>query len=162
MGVGAVLEPLTVIVLLFGGTWINRRNSNRPGRLAARAQYFLSSDTISDSGANEETGLRYAADKYASEESRPSSPSLLHHNEEPWRTRTIAIGSYKLEVYTPNTATFRNRILSRLLYRLPFFVECWYWALVYWVSKVYEAIEKWNDTDRTLFRHISLGALLPL
>lgn len=137
MGVGAVLEPLTVIVLLFGGTWINRRkeNSKKSSRLGARAQYFLSSDSTFDSDADEEIGHRYAMDKYAYEESRPSSPSLLHHNEQPWRSRTIAIGPYKLEIYSPNTATFRNRILSRLLYRLPFLVECWYWALVYWVSK---------------------------
>jgi hypothetical protein len=136
MGVGAVLEPLTVIVLLFGGTWINRRKeySIRSSRLGARAQYFLSSGSISDLDADEETGLRSAADKYAYEESRSSSPSLLHHHEEPWRTRNLAIGPYKLEVYSPNTATFRNRTLSRLLYQLPFLVECWYWALVYWVS----------------------------
>lgn len=136
MGVGVVLEPLIVIVLLFGGTWINRRTgySNKPSRLGARARYFPSSDSISDSDADEETGLWSAADKYAYAESIPSSPSLLQHHEEPWRTRTVAIGPYKVEVYSPNTATFRNRIFSRLLYRLPFLVECWYWALVYWVS----------------------------
>jgi hypothetical protein len=135
MGVGAVLEPLTVIVLLFGGTWINRRKeySNKQSRLAARARYFPSSDSISDSDCDEETGRRSVADKYAYAESIPSSPSLLQHYEEPWRARTIAIGSYKVEVYSPNTARFRNRILSRLLYQLPFLVECWYWALVYWV-----------------------------
>lgn len=146
MGVGAVLEPLTVIVLLFGGTWINRRReySNRSSN-GARAQYFLSSGSISDSDeADEETGLRHAAEKYAHAESRSPSPSLLHHNEEPWRTRTIAIGPYKHEVYSPNTKVFRNRLLSRLLYRLPFLVECWYWALVYWVSyQPHEEIERY-------------------
>ncbi|KUL84421.1 hypothetical protein ZTR_08778 [Talaromyces verruculosus] len=151
MGVGAVLEPLTVIILLFGGTWINRRSeySNKSSRLGARAQYFLSSDSISDSDADEETGLRYALDKYASAESRPPSPSLLQHHEEPWRTRTIAIGPYKFEVNSPNTATFRHRILSRLLYRLPFLVECWYWALVYWtyqLGRAFTAVTLKDDT----------------
>ncbi|KAF3406339.1 hypothetical protein DPV78_000020 [Talaromyces pinophilus] len=151
MGVGAVLEPLTVITLLFGGTWINRRReySNKSSRLGARAQYFLSSDSISDSDADEETGLRYALDKYAYAESRPPSPSLLQHHKEPWRTRTIAIGPNKFEVNSPNTATFRHRILSRLLYRLPFLVECWYWALVYWtyqLGRAFTAVTLRDDT----------------
>lgn len=136
MGAGAVLEPLTVIVLLFGGTWINRRKeySNKPSKAGARAHYFPSFDSVSDLDADEETGLRSAADKCAYAESRPPSHSLRKLHEESWRTRTIAIGPYKVEVPSPNTATFRNRTLSRLLYRLPFLVECWYWALVYWVS----------------------------
>jgi hypothetical protein len=43
---------------------------------------------------------------------------------------------WRREVASPNTAVFSDRLLSRLLRRLPFLVECWYWALIYWVYQL--------------------------
>ncbi|EED16098.1 integral membrane protein [Talaromyces stipitatus ATCC 10500] len=149
MGVGAVLEPLTVIVLLFGGTWINRRKENSYHSSRSASQYRLSSGSSSDSDVDEETGLQSTTDKDAYAESRPLSPSLLHH-EAKWRTRTIALGPYKFKAHSPNTAIFRNRTLSRLLCRLPFLVECWYWALVYWTYQLGRAFTAMTLKDDTV------------
>lgn len=122
-GIGAVAEPLVVIVLLFGGTWINRdfdpgRKRRRPGD-ARRV-----SDDLSLRGLEEE-GLI---------ESRSSSPSLLPEQEAKWRKRTLGVWGWKKEVITPNTRKFKGYFLSRLLEKFPFLVECWYWALIYWVN----------------------------
>ena len=67
-------------------------------------------------------------------ESRSASPSLLGDQEPRWRMRTIGVWGVRKEVTTPNTRRFKGYLLSRLLERFPFLVECWYWALIYWVS----------------------------
>jgi hypothetical protein len=134
MGIGAVAEPLVVITLLIGGTWINRdsepgrrRNDRRPD--AARR---ISGDDV-------EAGIRSASPDSADgllehvDSHRSMSPSLLAAQESKWRKRQIGIFGYKKEVTTPNTRRFRGNLLSRLLERFPFLVECWYWALIYWV-----------------------------
>lgn len=136
MGAGAVLEPLVVIVLLFGGTWINRavdspRLSSRKNSWSVRRSTEYSRDTSPDSL---ESGLVSPTPKDALLTSRSLSPSLLESHEEPWQKRQIGFLSWTINVTSPNTAVFRNRLLSRLLRRFPFLVECWYWALVYWVS----------------------------
>lgn len=138
MGVGAFLEPLVVIVLLFGGTWINRE-TQRPGYFSRR----VSSDTLleeeallhSTDDANVlESGRASPPLKQPSVNRRSTSPSLLVQDEKQrWRTRIVGIGRWTYEVRSPNTAVFQNRLLSRVLRRFPFLVECWYWALVYWV-----------------------------
>lgn len=134
MGSATVLEPLVVLILLFGGTWINRY-TDRPGTLSGKASWRneLSGSNFRDSSDSLESGLTSRTDKYELLERRSVSPSLLVPPE-PWRKRELGIWSWKMEVYSPNTAVFRHRLLSRLLHRFPFLVECWYWALVYWVS----------------------------
>jgi hypothetical protein len=42
----------------------------------------------------------------------------------------------KKDVMSPNTRRFQDYFLSRLLQKFPFLVEAWYWALIYWVSKI--------------------------
>jgi hypothetical protein len=137
MGIGAVLEPLTVIVLLFGGTWINREINvpqHSPGSSQSRSR--TGESVFSTLRNDEDVDLESSTDnKEAFLTTRPLSPSLLVQDEKPWRERTIGSGHYKLQVSSPNTAVFRFRILSRLLRKFPFLVECWYWALVYWVGK---------------------------
>lgn len=64
---------------------------------------------------------------------RALSSSLLPHQEPTWRTREVSVFGWKKKMVTPNTARFRNHLLSRLLAKFPFLVEAWYWALVYWV-----------------------------
>ncbi|KAI5291868.1 hypothetical protein KEM54_003723 [Ascosphaera aggregata] len=67
---------------------------------------------------------------------RGLSSSLLPHQEPSWRTREVIIFGWKKKMTTPNTARFRNHLLSRLLARFPFLVEAWYWALVYWTYQI--------------------------
>ncbi|RFU33759.1 hypothetical protein B7463_g2546, partial [Scytalidium lignicola] len=113
-GIGAVAEPLVVIFLLFGGTWINRDFD--PGRKSLQAYRR----------ASQEDDL----------ESRSSSPSLLVTQEPHWRTQSLHFFGWQKEVVTPNTRKFKGYLLSRLLEKFPFLVECWYWALIYWVYQL--------------------------
>jgi hypothetical protein len=121
MGAGAFIEPLVVVTLLFGGTWVNRNTEYR--RFGRRRVYQNSPRSSSpDSGRS----------------SPSSSASLLANvDEEPkWRKREVVILGMKKDVMSPNTRRFQDYFLSRLLQKFPFLVEAWYWALIYWVSKI--------------------------
>jgi hypothetical protein len=121
MGVGAFMEPLVVVTLLFGGTWVNR---NTEYRLSSRRQtahaYSPPTSPTSESGRS----------------SFSSSASLLGGVDEvpKWRKREIRIFGKRKEVTSPNSKRFKDYFLSRLLKKFPFLVEAWYWALIYWVS----------------------------
>lgn len=128
-GVGAILEPLVVVVLLFGGTWINRskQSISRRCRWQGNSPYQSRPCSPDASDSDEEDGTLSP---------RSWSPSLLHVPDDRWRKRQIRIFSSRFRVTTPNTAVFQDRLLSRVLRKFPFLVECWYWALVYWVWPV--------------------------
>jgi hypothetical protein len=131
-GIGAVAEPLVVIALLVCGTWINRDFS--PGRRRSRHRR-------KDFGDDVETGEMVRSRQVEAlleldGESRSSSPSLLATHEPRWRKRRVGVWGITREVTTPDTRRFRGYFLSRLLERFPFLVECWYWALIYWVSTI--------------------------
>lgn len=133
MGVGAFLEPLVVVTLLFGGTWVNR---NTKYRIFDRRRNYSQSprSTSPDSLESERSSPRSSAsllDGY-----RASSPSLLPAQEAYWRKREIRWLGLRTEVVSPNTRRFQGYFLSRLLQKFPFLVEAWYWALIYWVSIV--------------------------
>lgn len=131
MGAGVILEPLVVVLLLFGGTWVNRVTDSSLARIHTRrrsADYARAASPGSvESGYTSPT----PKDGLLSPRCRSSSPAI---REDRWRKRQIRIFGLSAFVITPDTAVFRDRLLSRLLQRLPFLVECWYWALVYWVS----------------------------
>lgn len=125
MGAGAFIEPLVVVTLLFGGTFVNRNTEYRlfgRRRVYRRSPRSLSpeSSSLSDSGRS----------------SPSSSVSLLANvDEEPkWRKRELRVLGFSKEVTSPNTRRFQDYFLSRLLKKFPFLVEAWYWALIYWVS----------------------------
>jgi hypothetical protein len=129
MGVGAVLEPLVVIVLLFGGTWINRATGTNAHRHYARRK---SADLVRPTSPDSlESG--YSSPTTKDGLLTPRSRSPLHLPDR-WHKRQVGLFGLAFEVSSPNTAIFQDRLLSRLLRKLPFLVECWYWALVYWVS----------------------------
>ncbi|KAJ6006594.1 hypothetical protein N7451_004538 [Penicillium sp. IBT 35674x] len=133
MGAGAFLEPLVVIVLLFGGTWINRRTNLSISRRHTRrksAEYVRS-----DSPDSLESGYVSPTPKDGLLSPRSDSPSL-QLSDDRWRTRQIGIFRLSCCVTSPNTAVFHDRLLSRLLQKLPFLAECWYWALVYWTYQL--------------------------
>lgn len=140
MGAGTILEPLVVVVLLFGGTWINRRRSYSKG---FSHRCYLQDDQPAlgsrDKSADAlESGLNTPDANDCLNPRRSLSLSLLPGQERTWRTRELDIIFWRIQINSPNTAVFRNRLLSRLLLRLPFLVEVWYWALVYWVPLLCE------------------------
>ena len=130
-GIGAIAEPLVVIFLLFGGTWINR--DFKPGRLRRRP-------TAARSVSADSYVVSWSTHQHI--ESRSTSPSLLVPQEPEWRTRTLAAFGLTKEVATPNTRRFKAYFLSRILERFPFLVECWYWALIYWVGETLPRLNK--------------------
>ncbi|KAL3465352.1 hypothetical protein BJX64DRAFT_252989 [Aspergillus heterothallicus] len=134
MGVGAILEPLVVIVLLFGGSWINRTVGAFPSARSARRK---SSDRVRGGSPDSlESGLFSPTAKDDLLSTRSLSPTSSLFRQETWRKRPFGILSWTWEVTSPNTAVFQDRLLSRLLRKFPFLVECWYWALVYWTYQL--------------------------
>lgn len=134
MGAGAFIEPLVVLTLLFGGTYVNRDSSYRifssnPDRWDREE---IGAGKREDSPSKLESALRSPV----SEDGllAPYSPGTSTPSQEPrWRTRELSLLGFRSRVTTPNTRVFRNRFLSRLLRKFPFLVEAWYWALIYWV-----------------------------
>lgn len=131
MGVGAVLEPLVVVTLLFGGAWINRATDYSFSGRSTRWQNEKVDTRDSEAGRSiyDVPGMKPLSSK-----NRSLSPSLLPSQEKSTRQRELRILGYTRMVETPNTAVFRHRFLSRVLHKFPFLVEAWYWALIYWVS----------------------------
>ena len=129
MGTGAYLEPLVVVVLLFGGAWLNRL---KEVSFSTRKSQWRGYDPITEANA----ALRnyHQKDSVDTVSELALSPPLLASHY-PWRTREIKIFGLQRQVISPNTTAFRNRFLSRVLRKFPFLVECWYWALIYWVSQ---------------------------
>lgn len=157
MGVGAILEPLVVIVLLFGGTWINRSKRFRTRRTTRWQKDNAPSRSPSpDSLESGQAG--YADSDQNSLLGSPTawSPSLLHPPEDRWRKRQIRFFTATLNVTTPNTAVFQDRLLSRVLQKFPFLVEVWYWALVYWtyqLARAFTALTLKDDTVDVARKH---------
>ena len=135
MGAGALIEPLVVVSLLFGGTWVNR---NTRYRIFDRRHASRSTHSRSSSPGSTESG--YSSPRSSSsllDDHRVSSPSLLTPQEPYWRKREVRLFGWRREVVSPNTRRFEGYFLSRLLRKFPFLVEAWYWALIYWVSFQY-------------------------
>lgn len=130
MSVGAFAEPLAVLVLLFGGTWVNRnKNYSIFGRKRSRSQekYLQGDGDESPYSAGSPTSTDNLL-----EDGLPSS-SLGSH-EPTWRRRAVKAWRVGFTVTSPNTRRFKDYYLSRVLLKFPFLVEAWYWALIYWVS----------------------------
>ncbi|KAL5337834.1 hypothetical protein BJX70DRAFT_224652 [Aspergillus crustosus] len=154
MGAGAFLEPLVVIVLLFGGTWINHTADSFSS--ASRSRSKSPHRYRGASPESVESGLSTPTSKDGLLDSRPSSPSSLRFGYDPWRARQVGILSWTREVTSPNTVVFQGRFLSRLLRKLPFLAECWYWALVYWtyqLGRAFTAVTLQEGTVDIARRH---------
>lgn len=129
MGAGAILEPVIVVTLLFGGAWINRAPTVALSGRASRWQFPTGQDFP---GQSEEVHDEEKSQP-AFPKNRSLSPSLMLQ-ESRWRQRQLCFLGWTRTVESPNTAVFKNRFLSRVLQKFPFLVEAWYWALIYWVS----------------------------
>ncbi|KAH7370963.1 integral membrane protein [Pyrenochaeta sp. MPI-SDFR-AT-0127] len=147
MGAGAFIEPLVVVTLLFGGTWVNR---NSDYRLFGRRRVYRSSPRSSSPASSS---------SFESGRSSPSSTaSLLGGGDEvpKWRKREIQFFGLRKEVVSPNSRRFQDYFLSRLLQKFPFLVEAWYWALIYWVyqlGRAFTAVTMVEGTVNVARRH---------
>lgn len=132
MAAGAFIEPAVVIFLLFGGAWLNRNSSYSLFSSSPRSAYRR------DALSRLEDDIGSPPPPYSSPGSRSgnSSPSLLPSQEPTWRQRELRLLGINKRLATPNTRVFKGRLLSRLLRKFPFLVECWYWALIYWVYQL--------------------------
>jgi hypothetical protein len=147
MAIGAVLEPLIIVSLLAGGTLVNRdqTRANPPSNSSSRRpdpwqdiEYAIGNDRSPERSTVEEK-----ARNNRSRSSTASSSATVWHDVEdgkdsgfgtsPYRVRTLRFWKWACDVTSPNTEVHKDRFLSRVLRRFPFFVEVWYWALIYWV-----------------------------
>ncbi|KAJ5455763.1 uncharacterized protein N7458_004027 [Penicillium daleae] len=153
MGAGAVLEPLAVIVLLFGGTWINRVTNTGDSRTYVRRR---SSEYMrADSTDSLESGYSSPKSNDGLLSARSCSP-MPQLSDGRWHKRQLSLLSLSWTVSSPNTEVFKDRLLSRLLRKLPFLVECWYWALVYWtyqLGRAFTAVTLQEDTVNVARSH---------
>lgn len=136
MGIGAVAEPLVVVTLLFGGTWFNRNK----GRDDAYDNLGWSGDGLDHENKRSDDRPSGSTTPQSEDTLLGGTSTLAAHEEPPRRTRRVKFFKYQRTMTTPNTRVFKDRILSRLLRKLPFLVEAWYWALIYWVYQVGRAI----------------------
>lgn len=153
MGAGAFIEPLVVVSLLFGGTWVNR---NTEYRIFNRRRVYRSSRSSSPDSLESGASTPRSTESLLSNGHRASSPTLLAQQEPKWRKREIRVFGLKKEVVSPNTRRFQDYFLSRLLMKFPFLVEAWYWALIYWVyqlGRAFTAVTMVEDTVDIARRH---------
>lgn len=162
-GIGAIAEPLVVIGLLIGGTWLNRdpesgrdqRTSYRSASRPASSSRKISTDDVETGKSVDSPTSTYGllsdedgdSDYDGVLKRRSTSSSLLSDQESKWRKRTIGIWGMSRQVYTPNTRRFRGRLVSRVLEKYPFLVEVWYWGLIYWVRTLTQVIRKRFDPN---------------
>ncbi|KZV85644.1 hypothetical protein EXIGLDRAFT_653919 [Exidia glandulosa HHB12029] len=140
MGLGAFLEPLVVVSLLFGGAYFNRDRNTSISRAPGAAHARKSSGSRSSSPDSVEALLGTPAEPTA---------SATHQ-------RRVQLFGWSKEFTTPNTAIYEDRLLSRVLRKFPFLAECWYWALIYWtyqVGRALTALTLQQDTVDVARRH---------
>lgn len=134
MGVNAFIEPLVVISLLVGGTWVNRdrsyklrlqNSSPKPLRLSVDEESLPGSPT----SFNSKDGL--LTEEFTSPISRPCATDASIST---WRIRKICFFGFRKTLWTHNTKVFEDRWFSRVIRKFPFLREVWYWALIYWVN----------------------------
>src|SRR4051794_24572554 len=106
MGAGLVLEPLVVVILLFGGAWINRATESslarvHPHRRSAEYPRAASPGAIESGYASSTPKVELTNPQYRS---RPPETSEIR-----WRKRQIGIFGLSALVVTPDTTVFRGR-----------------------------------------------------
>ncbi|PHH84055.1 hypothetical protein CDD83_2563 [Cordyceps sp. RAO-2017] len=145
MAVGAFLEPLVVVTLLFGGAWFNRSTDvdlwrHEPAWTRKRT------DELDKEEADLDDDPLAGSDTW----SGSSTPTLAPHEVPALRRRKLCFLGYQRIVSTPNTLLFKDRFLSRVLQKFPFLAEAWYWALIYWVYQVGRALTALSLVEGTV------------
>ncbi|KAG6002196.1 hypothetical protein E4U21_003327 [Claviceps maximensis] len=154
MALGAVLEPLVVVTLLFGGAWLNRNRDynlreSRPTWAPVDGS-FKKSDEFQKRDPSQESIVP------CSESSLDQSALPSLYDPFTQRRRRINIFGYERFVTSPNTLVFKDRFLSRVLRKFPFLVEAWYWALIYWLyqlGRAFTALTLVEETVNVARRH---------
>ncbi|KIW97903.1 uncharacterized protein Z519_01487 [Cladophialophora bantiana CBS 173.52] len=125
MGFLGLGEPSWGTLIIFLGAWINR-DFTTPTTQTSQNSYV---DLVEDVG--HEMGLESLdlIDTGDVSVTPLPNPDRQRH----WRHRELSVFGLKRTIRTPDTAVFRNRMLSRVLLRFPFLVEIIYWALIYGV-----------------------------
>ncbi|RDI88092.1 hypothetical protein Vi05172_g2001 [Venturia inaequalis] len=133
-GLGAVLEPAIVVGLLFGGTWINR-NKKYNFTWQGRTQPHLPRVAIDEENIPESPRSWTTDDALLQEKSNSGllNPDNAHAK---WRTRELKIFGFSKSILTPNSRAFENSRFSRIVKKMPFIQEVWYWGLIYWVYQL--------------------------
>lgn len=139
MAIGAFLEPLVVVTLLFGGAFVNRNKDyslweGKTSWLADRS-YKKSDDVDKKRPGLGSDSRSTSTDSWSSGASTPTLAPTFEDRQPALRRRKLEFLGYRRIVATPNTLVFEDRFLSRVLRKFPFLAEAWYWALLYWVSK---------------------------
>lgn len=137
MGFGAFAEPLVVVTLLFGGAWFNRTTA--ADNLSAKLANYSPLENArkrSDDYSSPRRSDSESSDTPPSVDWNSSSGTLSPLEQSRWRNRRVKAFGYGRLVSSPNTAVFKDKLLSRLLQKFPFLVEAWYWALIYWVCSL--------------------------
>lgn len=137
-GLGAVLEPAVVIGLLFGGTWINR-NKNYKFAWRGRSRTHASQISIDEENIPGSPGSWTTDDALLPEKADLGLLSPISAHPE-WQTRELRLFGFKTSVFTPNSRVFENSRLSRVVRKMPFMREVWYWGLIYWVHRLHATI----------------------
>lgn len=119
MTVGAFLEPLVVVTLLFGGAYFNRSKDYDlwEGKSGWAGD---GSRKKSDDMNSLHRDVRSSGDSDELTWSSGSTPTLFPPDQPTSRTRKVQLFGYKRLVSTPNTLVFKDRFLSRLLQKFPF------------------------------------------
>ena len=145
MSIGAFAEPLVVITLLFGGVYVNRNTryalgSRKRGGNNKTTAAADSNDDVWEADSDASSSATLTDD--LAERGGLLSPLRTAQDEPKWRTREVGVGRFRTRGTSPNTRVFKDYFLSRLLVKFPFLVEVWYWALIYWVSDIYNPKKK--------------------
>ncbi|PHH60422.1 hypothetical protein CDD81_1666 [Ophiocordyceps australis] len=152
MAVGAFLEPLVVVTLLFGGAWVNRNKEYKfwGGKQSAgwtgEARIKRSDDLMGLDARRESEDSLLSRDDW----SGSSTPTLAPNDVSTTRRRKLRFFGYQRLVSTPNTLVFKDRFLSRVLQKFPFLAEAWYWALIYWVYQLGRAFTALSLVEGTV------------
>ncbi|KAM4066626.1 PAP2 superfamily protein [Hirsutella rhossiliensis] len=147
MAVGAFAEPLVVVVLLFGGAWVNR---NKDYDLCVSAYVADKTHKRSDELLGGGDSNRRDSRESQASWSGSSTPTLAPHEVPTLRRRRIRFFGRERFVTTPNTLVFQDRFLSRVLEKFPFLAEAWYWALVYWIYQLGRAFTALSLVEGTV------------
>ncbi|KAK4461204.1 PAP2 superfamily-domain-containing protein [Cladorrhinum samala] len=171
MAVGAILEPLIVVSFLTFGTIVNRNKSatfsgrtTYSGSLPAPWEHlkypkdpeFDDVESARPSHEHDRALLGTPLSRASSSSGATLADDGVPRAPSPWRQRKLKFMSWEREVTTPNTEVFINRFLSRVLQRLPFLAEVWYWALIYWVyqlGRAFTAVTLQESTVDTARQH---------
>ncbi|EME86717.1 uncharacterized protein MYCFIDRAFT_56308 [Pseudocercospora fijiensis CIRAD86] len=153
-GAGAFIEPLVVISLLVGGTFVNRETTSTS---ASATRFIHKRDDNLESGSSsprseKNPGAWNPENKFL--EKNPQDDNTTTTTT--WQTREISLLGWTRSVKSPNTRPFSPRLLSRVLQKLPFLVEVWYWALIYWIyqlARAFTAVTLVQGTVHTARHH---------